>query len=308
MKFVFLTISIALFLTESAYGHGRMENPPARNAAWRHGFNTPANYDDVGLNCGGGAQPLDGKNCGVCGDSARSTNRPHEVGGQYATGTIVKTYSVGQTINVDIYLSANHLGYFEFRLCPVNNPKIEATHECLNRNLLKIEGHGTRYAVSTGESKISLRIKLPDGLSCSQCVLQWKYRGGNNWGTENGQSGLGIGSQEEFYNCADIAIGSNAPTVYTQAPTISSTTKYSTTQSFYTTPPSPSITTKTTTTTFAPINIDWYAPENIFCIPAPEWLKVPEMIKFCEKICTNRNSTCPTKYCQCHGINANLLD
>jgi len=48
-----------------------MEDPPARNAAWRFGknffinfsffsllililgFNIPANYDDVGLNCGG---------------------------------------------------------------------------------------------------------------------------------------------------------------------------------------------------------------------------------------------------------------
>ncbi len=45
-----------------------MEDPPARNAAWRYGknqflnifilnlilgFDVPANYDDVGLNCGG---------------------------------------------------------------------------------------------------------------------------------------------------------------------------------------------------------------------------------------------------------------
>ena len=46
-----------------------MEDPPARNAAWRFGkyydvplrginfaclgFDVPANYDDVGLNCGG---------------------------------------------------------------------------------------------------------------------------------------------------------------------------------------------------------------------------------------------------------------
>ena len=34
-------------------GHGRMDQPPARNAAWRFGFKTPPNYDDVGLNCGG---------------------------------------------------------------------------------------------------------------------------------------------------------------------------------------------------------------------------------------------------------------
>lgn len=61
---------IILFL-QQIDAHGRMEDPPARNAAWRYGnqkcidffavedfsfrlgFNVPANYDDVGLNCGG---------------------------------------------------------------------------------------------------------------------------------------------------------------------------------------------------------------------------------------------------------------
>jgi hypothetical protein len=55
-----------------------MEDPPARNAAWRYGrncfmkffvmhfiilgFNVPANYDDVGLNCGGlGIQKANGE-------------------------------------------------------------------------------------------------------------------------------------------------------------------------------------------------------------------------------------------------------
>jgi hypothetical protein len=53
-----------------------MEDPPARNAAWRYGkyflilifknfislgFDVPANYDDVGLNCGGlGVQKSNG--------------------------------------------------------------------------------------------------------------------------------------------------------------------------------------------------------------------------------------------------------
>jgi len=62
---------IAIISLQQIYGHGRMEDPPARNAAWRYGrnnfinvlfflflilllgFDVPANYDDVGLNCGG---------------------------------------------------------------------------------------------------------------------------------------------------------------------------------------------------------------------------------------------------------------
>ena len=36
--------------------HGRMNEPAARNTAWRFGFNTPPNYNDNELNCGGAGQ------------------------------------------------------------------------------------------------------------------------------------------------------------------------------------------------------------------------------------------------------------
>lgn len=45
----------------------------------------------------------------------------------------------------------------EFRLCPVNNPKIEATQECLDKNLLKIIGRGTSYGVKAEEKEINLK-------------------------------------------------------------------------------------------------------------------------------------------------------
>lgn len=45
----------------------------------------------------------------------------------------------------------------EFRLCPVNNSKIEATQECLNKNLLKIIGKGTSYAVKHEEKDINMK-------------------------------------------------------------------------------------------------------------------------------------------------------
>jgi hypothetical protein len=45
------------------------------------------------------------------------------------------------------------------------------------------------------------RAHLPNGLSCSRCVLQWRYHAGNSWGTDadTGKSCLGCGPQEEFY-------------------------------------------------------------------------------------------------------------
>jgi hypothetical protein len=45
----------------------------------------------------------------------------------------------------------------EFRLCPVNNAKIEASQECLDKNLLKVVGRGTSYAVKGEEKDIKLK-------------------------------------------------------------------------------------------------------------------------------------------------------
>lgn len=52
-----------------------------------------------------------------------------------------------------------------------------------------------------------IKYLLPNGLTCSQCVLQWKYVAGNNWGMcPNGTGAVGCGPQEEFRACADVSI------------------------------------------------------------------------------------------------------
>jgi hypothetical protein len=45
----------------------------------------------------------------------------------------------------------------EFRLCPVFDSNIEVTQECLNQNILHIEGYGTQYPVNEGTDLIFLR-------------------------------------------------------------------------------------------------------------------------------------------------------
>ncbi len=52
-----------------------------------------------------------------------------------------------------------------------------------------------------------LYVRLPLEVTCKQCILQWSYVGGNNWGDcDDGTSGLGCGPQETFRSCADITI------------------------------------------------------------------------------------------------------
>lgn len=47
---------------------------------------------------------------------------------------------------------------------------------------------------------------------CANCVLQWRYIAGNNWGMcPDGTGAVGCGAQEEFRACADITIGDVGP-------------------------------------------------------------------------------------------------
>lgn len=57
------------------------------------------------------------------------------------------------------------------------------------------------FRVNEYIGSLSNSARLPQNLSCSRCVLQWRYHAGNNWGIamETGQPCLGCGAQEEFY-------------------------------------------------------------------------------------------------------------
>ena len=122
-------------------------------------------------------------------------------------------------INVTIDITANHLGYFEFRLCPLHfgYSRRRLTQRCLDKYLLKIglydfnsDEDDTRYYLPHGnKSYFYVPVQLPREIDlCKHCVLQWKYHAGNTWGKdEKGRNCLGCtDQQEEFYNCADIEI------------------------------------------------------------------------------------------------------
>ena len=132
------------------------------------------------------------------------------------------------------------------------------------------------------------RVKLPTGLTCSQCVLQWKYRSGNNWGTEEGFSGLGYGFQEEFYNCADIAIG-NLDFLFT-------TLKPTTTTTLVTTTTTATTTTATrTTTSISTTTYDYRDLRYIVCEVQEEWKYYDGMFEYCIRLCSDRNKDCKLK-------------
>ena len=155
--------------------------------------------------------------------------REHEPGGKYATGQIAKTYTEGDEVTFIIEITANHYGYFEFRLCENDEPMAKVDQTCFDKNLLlilnnnedKIAGSSkfvvadspalNRYKFflpNKNNGQFEVRARLPSGVSCKNCVLQWRYHAGNNFGqANNGRTCLGCSErQEEFYNCADIEI------------------------------------------------------------------------------------------------------
>lgn len=50
---------------------------------------------------------------------------------------IVRTYKKNTDIEIGVELTANHQGYFEFRICQHNLAKTTETEECFDRHLLR---------------------------------------------------------------------------------------------------------------------------------------------------------------------------
>ena len=68
--------------------------------------------------------------------------RSNEAGGMYGKGIIARKYEKNQVIKVRVELTANHMGFFEFRLCPNNNAKKPASQTCLDENIMRNANSG----------------------------------------------------------------------------------------------------------------------------------------------------------------------
>ncbi|CAG2226630.1 unnamed protein product [Mytilus edulis] len=126
-----LQITVLVAFIASVLGHGRLISPPGRSTMWRYGYNTPKNYNDNQLYCGGFNKKwaVNGGKCGVCGDPWNEAH-DNEAGGKYANGIVTGHFKSGQTIAVKVQVTATHLGYFEFRLCPRNSYNCDNNHNC----------------------------------------------------------------------------------------------------------------------------------------------------------------------------------
>lgn len=147
--------------------------------------------------------------CGFCGDNwSIKTPRPHELGGKYGGGVIVKTYKAGGKLPVSVEITANHNGKFIFQLCNLDKNNGLESARCFEQNQMVQSNGDVEYILpSSKPGRFEVELRIPQGLRCKHCVLQWTYQAGNNWGyCGNGTGKLGCGPQEHFRACSDIQI------------------------------------------------------------------------------------------------------
>jgi Lytic polysaccharide mono-oxygenase, cellulose-degrading len=221
--------SLLIFLLPEVATHVVWMNPPARQniGALRPQCKLPINTDATNVFCGGFAVQHNAVNrgrCGICGDEFSAASKPHEAGGQYATGTLAASYRPGQRIEVTINVVASHKGIFTFALCPHNDPSTSPSPACFQRYKLRVNG-GTYFEPTPENGVKKMTVQLPPGLTCSHCILQMTYTTGHNWGVgpqsaevqtekclRDRVGKIGCGQQETFRGCADICIGNSCPT------------------------------------------------------------------------------------------------
>ncbi|CAG2170078.1 unnamed protein product [Oppiella nova] len=216
MRLILLTIFIALYcsvLVDESSGHGYIADPPSRSSAWRFGFPTVPNYDDNQLFCGGldyQWKKMAGK-CGICGDPYGGPLDNELPNGKYAKHLVItRSYKKGQRVDAKVNITANHMGFFQFKLCEGKTMAKEVTQDCLDSHTLQVleSKDKFKYNVPSEKPKVyTVPIKLPDDVQCERCVIQWTYTAGNSWGQcPNGTYAEGCGPQETFRGCADVKI------------------------------------------------------------------------------------------------------
>lgn len=213
------------FFGQYVNGHGYVQHPPSRHVI---------NWLDGCPQCGnnGGPGRVSSKNKydwphgshGFCGDPQV------EEDGKYGAGAPVVTYKSGSIISVEIFITANHGGLHQLRLCPDK----KLTERCFAAHTLRrVNGNpaglwvhrdggkapGAKYSLTERHQDgmkgelYTVDFKLPKGVTCKHCVLQWYWTTGSSCDVPGTPTWMRTSMEpcgdvypEEFWNCIDVQI------------------------------------------------------------------------------------------------------
>lgn len=266
-----LAFVTSALLAQRSHGHGWITEPPARNSE-------TGEKNGYCPHCGNGA--------GICGDGNQWPADSDYL--NYFTGTVAE-WTAGTIVPVTVKVTAHHKGHFEFSICDQRiNSNTPTPQACLDKFILNRASpqeaglsdcglndlraacqpldtrHPERFYLPPpgvspdGSDTHRFYLKIPEGLSCSSCTLQWRWWSANScipapdygcyydqltaagwnvskWGLSPGSCPGGgesrdSGCGEEFRNCVDIVVlplgGTTGSTTMatTQAPTTTTST------------------------------------------------------------------------------------
>lgn len=170
-----------LQLAPRAAGHGYLKFPPSRNL--RSG---PQN----------GYCPHCGNGDGLCGDGNQWPAGSNYLG---SSDGPVEALTAGNVVQFEVMITAHHRGHFEFRVCdqPLDQ-NTKAPLACLDTWVLHRvppnetysnckpndqrgdcqpldEAHPERWYLPPGTGSHFMHFRIPAGLRCQRCTLQWSW-------------------------------------------------------------------------------------------------------------------------------------
>ena len=153
-----------------------------------------------GLNVGGTEA-----RCGKV--DGRNYDYPKNTLGLALSPDIQACYGEGDVVELDVVLTAHHMGHFSYKACAINAGEV-ASQECFDSNPLTFvedvlygslpdPNHPNRAYIpradsaiiqkdNSGDYKFSHRFKLPEGLSGELVLLQWHYITANSCMADEG--------------------------------------------------------------------------------------------------------------------------
>jgi hypothetical protein len=72
-------------------------------------------------------------------------------------------------------ITANHLGFFEFKLCNIDNATEDATQDCFDKTLLSNSNGNNISPIGKLEGRLKMKILLPKNFTCNHCVFQVSF-------------------------------------------------------------------------------------------------------------------------------------
>lgn len=137
--------------------------------------------------------PQCGNGAGVCGDGGQwsaNSNYLNYKGGERTD------FAPGEEVEFEVYVTAHHMGYFEFGICEKDVDSSTANpQDCFDKHKLKRvgppegctpnddrgdcqpvhAGYPERWYLPPGVGSHLARFTIPEDLQCSSCTLQWRW-------------------------------------------------------------------------------------------------------------------------------------